>query len=183
MVLIDYEFALNQLSDNKSLLHKMLLKFSSEFASKPKAVRDMVAQDDLEQAKLNVHTAKGIAGNLGLKQLYQVATKLDAELKDTKPSDQLLDEYERCLIDTAGKILEITQDAGDMHRDLVAPTQSEKNSKADLLNKLSRNEFIDDKQLIDLVSGLALSEAESQQLIQLVEELQYPQAIDLINQR
>jgi hypothetical protein len=59
-------------------------------------------------------------------------------------------------------------------------TQAPETSKTELIKRLKRNEFIDDDTLLDMVSSLQLSESSCRNLITLIEDLQYPEAIAII---
>jgi HPt (histidine-containing phosphotransfer) domain-containing protein len=179
--ILNYEFALNQLGGNEALLIKMLGRFTSEFADVGVEVSALVAENNFDSAKMKVHTVKGISGNLGLQALFNSASYLDAELRVGKAEQSVLNDFSQLVITTCSEIKKIDSEESESgERDLTSSPLSLQNSKEELIKRLQRNEFIDDETLNDLINGLQTTEAEAQSLTQLIEELQYPQAIEII---
>jgi HPt (histidine-containing phosphotransfer) domain-containing protein len=52
-----------------------------------------VTVNNLEEAKHNVHTIKGTAGNLSLTALFEIATTLDNTLKENGDFQSLFEEF------------------------------------------------------------------------------------------
>ena len=177
--ILNYDFALNQLGGNEALLSKMLGRFVSEFADVSNEVTALIADNDFLNAKMKVHTVKGISGNLGLQALYDCATRFDALLRVSETNQTISDEFSRLVSDTCTEIQNKDLNVAS-ERNLKDSTHSLEQSKAELIKRLDRNEFIDDETLTNLIAGLGIAEADALNLIQLIEELHYPQAIDLI---
>jgi HPt (histidine-containing phosphotransfer) domain-containing protein len=178
--LLNYDFALNQLGGNESLLSKMLGKFSTEFEAVSSELKDLLAAGDTKSAKMRVHTIKGISGNLGLQALYECATEFDAQLREDRFQEETFQRFSSLVQETCVQIHEREQ-INTPEKSLVSPTLSKETSKLELTKKLERNEFIDDDTLINLVSGLSMSEEKSKELIELIEELQYQDALHLVS--
>ena len=177
--ILNYDFALNQLGGNESLLSKMLGKFSNEFASVSNELTALLAAGDTKSAKMRVHTIKGISGNLGLQALYECATSFDAQLREDNYQEDTFLQFSDLVEQTCAQIHEREQIEAPT-KTLVPPTLSLETSKLELTKKLERNEFIDDDTLINLVSGLSMSEEKSKELIELIEELQYQEALNIV---
>lgn len=180
--LVDVDFATAQLGGNVELLSKMLGKFCGEFCSTPQQVIDALAQNNHNDAKLKVHTTKGLSGNLGLKALYECSKILDQQIREEAIDPLQLEAFSTVMQDTIEciKNLDLTQ---------IAPTAfSPFNEKTDTSQAnefvlcLQRNEFIDDDKLFTYIDALPFDEAQKSQLKVLVEELQYDKAIEMITQ-
>ncbi len=179
--LLNYDFALNQLGGNEALLSKMLGRFVAEFAIVPSEISAFLESNDINSAKIKVHTVKGISGNLGLQALFACATQFETELRAGQSSQTTLLEFTQITSETCIEIQKIQQKETPTIEKNEASLAPEK-SKIELIKRLKRNEFIDDETLVEMVANLGLSESNSQNLMALIEDLQYPQAIAIIEQ-
>lgn len=185
--LVDIEFALSQLSGNSDLLSRMLIKFSDEFNSVPNKVIQALKLNDLQEAKLQVHTTKGLSGNLGLMALYDCSKKLDLQVRAGKVDDALLQSFADIMENTCEYIKNIDIEAKEPQSfsssdEPIADNFENNTGKHTFLERLKHNEFIDDESLFTYINALSLSEEQKQTLKGLVEELQYTKAIDMIKQ-
>lgn len=96
----DYAGACKRLM-NEKLLGRFLQKFPDDPSMR--LLMEAVKSENIENSFSSVHTLKGVAGNLGLTQLYQAAWNLTEQLRPRKEQadEQLLkvlvDEYHRTL--------------------------------------------------------------------------------------
>lgn len=180
--LVDIEFATSQLGGNSELLAKMLGKFCNEFRPVPQTVINALAQDDKSEAKLKVHTTKGLSGNLGLTALYECSKVLDQQIREDTIDPLQLEAFDKVMKDTIECIekLDLTQVASAVFSPSAQGNDEEQTQ--DFLQRLKRNEFIDDDKLFTYINALPFNEADKSTLKVLVEELQYAKAIDMINQ-
>lgn len=178
--LINLEFALSQLSGNSDLLFRMLHKFKTEFSKVPTQVRKLVDNSDLKEAKLKVHTTKGLSGNLGLMALYESAKKLDQSLRAGLVDHELIDKFDLIVQQTCDEIDRAELDAP------VGTSFTDKTPQEDLkslfIEQLKRNEFIDDETLHKYIDALSMSSEQKQQLQAMVEDLEYDSAVTFIKQ-
>ncbi len=179
--ILNYAFAVNQLGGNEVLLRKTLGKFVSEFEETSAEVTDLIDNNDLKAAKMKVHTVKGISGNLGLQALFDCTSKFDAELRSGEYSQETLQQFTLLVSQTCLEIKQM-ENAEDSEYQFREPTLPPEKSKIDLIKRLKKSEFIDDQKLMSLISGLGLLENDAKNLLQLIEDLQYHQAIELIEQ-
>lgn len=175
--LVDYEFGLSQLAGNAQLLNKMLGKFKAEFNDAPTFIKNKVNEGDLDAAKMKVHTVKGITGNLGLRALFESSKALETELKQGNTSEALIQEF--------AELMQASCDAIDRHiAGTAIPEQAATQTIVDAQEKLrellSRHEFIDDGLLNDLIASIDMSEDDKKQLVEMIEQLQYDQALAMI---
>lgn len=176
--LFDQEFALSQLGGNSDLLKRMLVRFEQEFTTVPEEVRTLIDKNEIKEAKMKVHTTKGLSGNLGLMALYESAKILDQHLREGSHTEALLEEFARIMKDTCVVLQNV---------DLATNTPAEFTTEVadnqhyeEFVQRLERHEFIDDATLHNYVNSLNMSEEDKKQLVSLVEELQYAKAIEII---
>jgi len=179
--LLNYDFALNQLGGNEALLSKMLGRFVAEFAIVPSEISAFLEGSDINSAKIKVHTVKGISGNLGLQALFDCATRFETELRAEQSTQTTLLEFTQITSETCIEIQKMQQKETPTVEKNEASLAPEK-SKIELIERLKRNEFIDDDTLAEMVASLGLSEASRKNLMSLIEDLQYPEAIAIIDQ-
>jgi len=177
--LVDLEFATSQLGGNKELLNRMLGKFTDEFASVPALVEKLIAENNVKDAKLKVHTTKGLSGNLGLTALFECTKKLDQQLREGEVDQAQLSAFSQIMLDTCEFIESIEGATSNVE---YKPSNESQNTqyKGVFLERLKHNEFIDDDTLHTYVDSLSLDPREKQELKTLVEELQYADAITIL---
>lgn len=180
--LVDIEFALSQLSGNSDLLSKMLVKFSDEFSAVPNKIIHALEQNNLTEAKLQVHTTKGLSGNLGLMALYECSKKLDQQIREGNIDQTQVQAFASIMHDTCEFLKIVNLDLKTPKNFSDAKPSINNNEKSIFLERLKHNEFIDDDTLFSYINALSLNEDKKQTLKELVEELQYAKAIDLINE-
>jgi len=179
--LLDIEFALSQLSGNSDLLSRMLIKFSDEFSAVPEKVELAIERNDIKEAKLQVHTTKGLSGNLGLMALYECSKELDQLIRDGEVNESHLQKFSSIMVDTCEhiKTIDLVENTPPTFSNTdFALNNTEKNK---FLDRLHHNEFIDDDTLFTYINALPFSQEQKLTLKGLVEELQYAKAIDMIN--
>lgn len=180
--LIDVNFALSQLSGNSDLLSKLLVKFSVEFIAVPTKIKNALASNDLKEAKLQVHTTKGLSGNLGLMALYECSKTLDQQMRDNEIDEAQIQTFTSIMEDTCEfiKTVNLSRNAPqEFNQEEISNSNDE---KLIFLDRLKHNEFIDDDTLFTYIDALSLNEEQKSTLKGLVEDLQYAKAIDMINQ-
>lgn len=177
--LVDVPFALSQLGGNSDLLQRMLQKFKNEFINIPSDVKALLDASNVKEAKLKVHTTKGLSGNLGLMALFECAKKLDQQMREENIDVSLLDTFDNLMKDTCDFIDSV--DLETKNAPEFSQTQNKQSHKQIFLERLQRHEFIDDATLHMYADSLNLSVDEKATLVSLVEELQYAKAIDIIN--
>jgi len=79
VVYINTEEGLSRLRNNTGLFAKLLRKFLDD--TNLKQLEDTVRDGDIENAKIAVHTLKGIAANLSLTELCEQCLKIETLLK------------------------------------------------------------------------------------------------------
>lgn len=78
---IDLQQALGVLNGDEKLLKQLLTKFKAQLANAITELEPSVNNEDSGAAKSIVHSLKGVAGNLGINQLYHYLSNLEQALK------------------------------------------------------------------------------------------------------
>jgi HPt (histidine-containing phosphotransfer) domain-containing protein len=182
--LFDSEFAVNQFSGNQSLLNKMLDKFCEQYATLPEQLLASIEQKDLTTAKRDVHTIKGVSGNLGMKSLHGASRNLEAIFQQARIAESDLTGFITTLNDTLTAIAQFkanhTLDEGSSAQESASSTASKQDARQLLLSSLKRNEFITHAKLGAWMGELSLSAEVLQQLHRAIDELDYEKAISLL---
>jgi len=77
---VDFAEGQRRLGGNAALYRKLLERFVKEQADTPARVRDSLEAGDREDAVRAAHTLKGVAGNLGMREVQERAAALEAVL-------------------------------------------------------------------------------------------------------
>ncbi|MBN1469853.1 MAG: response regulator [Fusobacteriaceae bacterium] len=78
----DVDEALNRISNNSKLYLNILEKFLNNNKNFISILKDNLEKDELDEAIRNIHTLKGVSGNLGSKIIYQLCLDFEKELKE-----------------------------------------------------------------------------------------------------
>ncbi|MBF0159641.1 MAG: response regulator [Magnetococcales bacterium] len=80
---IDQRYALNKLGGNRRLYRKLLLKFYETQQHTTGSLRKALADGEQAVALRMVHTLKGLAGNIGARELQDLCAKIELTLQST----------------------------------------------------------------------------------------------------
>jgi HPt (histidine-containing phosphotransfer) domain-containing protein len=182
--LFDSEFALNQFSGNQSLLSKMLDKFCEQYASFSEQLLASVEQNDLNTTKRDVHTIKGVSGNLGMKSLHQASRDLENNFQQTSVAESDIAGFITTLNHTLSAIAQFkaSSTAQEGSSEPISNTSSanEQNARQLLLSSLRRKEFITHTKLRAWMGDLSLTSDTLQDLQRAIDDLDYEKAISLL---
>ena len=94
---IDRATGLRRVAGNEALYGKLLLDFHRDYATSIDRIRAAIGEDRLTDAERQVHTLKGVAGNIGAMDLHRAAQELDSALRvgDLEKAGSLLPDVER----------------------------------------------------------------------------------------
>ncbi|MCC7280613.1 MAG: response regulator, partial [Chromatiaceae bacterium] len=79
---VDLPAALQRLGGSRELLLKLLRNFDGEWSGVVASVKAALAAGDLPQARLKVHTLRGVAANLSMDSVASAAAALEQALKE-----------------------------------------------------------------------------------------------------
>jgi len=83
---IDTAGALERVAGNKRLYRELLVGFANKQHALTSQTSAAIESGDHKLAERIVHTVKGVAGNIGLRELFQVAEKLERALRNGDPT-------------------------------------------------------------------------------------------------
>ncbi|GAA6185215.1 hypothetical protein NBRC116595_24630 [Aliiglaciecola sp. NS0011-25] len=177
--IIDLNFAVSQLSGNQSLLIKLLLKFNDQYQNLGQELVVLKEKNDLKAYKEVIHTVKGVSGNLGLNALHFASKKLETSVINQNDFTELEENFVNQLNATVNKINSLANDE-NASADTGAE-QADKSSQSILIEMLENNEFITPDKLNSLLADCAISEMEKQALHNAIGDLDYEEALSVIN--
>src|SRR6185312_9289065 len=79
---LDVKLGLSRVLGKKRLYSDLLLKFARDQTKAPQLLQEALDIGDLPTAQRIVHTAKGLAGNIGATRLQEQAALLEAAIRD-----------------------------------------------------------------------------------------------------
>lgn len=94
---VDWESGLKRLMGNEQLYRRLLSKFAAGYADVGERVREALRAGDRQKAHAELHTLKGVAGNLSLAPLadYVLAAEQAVKHDDVSHEGELIDAMER----------------------------------------------------------------------------------------
>ena len=174
--IFDAQFALNQFSGNQSLLVQILEKFIKQYQNFDTVLLECLQQEDFNAAKQEVHTIKGVSGNLGMKALHHECKELEDGLAN-KTTEQALTSFLKVFEQTLTLIQNYSTEKDVEVSPEVAPVQDD---KALLIAALKRSEFISESKMQNFGPSLNLSAVKLDELKQAIDNLDYVSAIQLL---
>lgn len=179
--ILDIDFGISQLSGNKALFVSLLKRFMSDYSGTPEQLREKIMSHQLDQAKIQIHTLKGVASNLGLKALQATCKSSEQAFKDSQcaieATEQIIEMFEQSRAEIRRVIDQHDADAARNHT-----LPDEHGHVATLIDKLTKNEFVAPQYVNLATSELNLSPADKSRLAQAINELEYATALDILKQ-
>jgi len=172
----DTQFAINQFSGNKFLLVQILEKFIKEYQYFDTLITEQLQQEDLQSVKKQLHTLKGVSGNLGMKALHQASKNFEESLANPETGYTLEN-----LLQVFKQTLTLIQSFSAKNGVEVPPEiTSQKDKKALLIAALNHNAFISESKIESYGQSLDLSTEKLNDLKQAIDNLDYCNAIALL---
>lgn len=174
--IFDAKFATNQFSGNQSLLVKILEKFSLQYQHFETELTEHLQQEELPTVKQQVHSLKGVSGNLGMMALHQACKAFERELSSQvtgHPIEKFLQIFKQTLI--------VIQDYSAKNASAASPEVApQQDNKAELIAALKRNEFISGSKMQRYLQSLDWPRDKLDALQQAIDDLDYASAIALL---
>lgn len=183
-VVLDIDFGLSQLSGNRALLLTLLDKFISEYQTLDKDLEKLVSNKEYDQAYSLVHTLKGVTGNLGLFALHHKSKSVEALIRNEKRLPDDYSDFVALLEQTVQAINglsaeeEVKTPVSEAPQDALADQALSQFSQA-----LKASEFISQTKLDQWMDALSLDEAKRQAIEDAVDELDYDEALALLESK
>ncbi len=86
---INVKQGVSKLNGDHSLYHELLLKFRQRNMGAADDIATLIAENNLELAREQVHAIKGVAGNLGAEQLFESAGELEQALNSGAGAEKI----------------------------------------------------------------------------------------------
>ena len=87
---VDEVEVLERLNDNLDLFNRMIIKFKETYTKSDEEIAMLIIQENYDDARIIVHSIKGVARNLGIFKLALVAEKLEKLLLDRAKNELLM---------------------------------------------------------------------------------------------
>ncbi len=94
---LNIEEGLSHVSGNKKLYLSLLTKVRDGYGDTVKEIKEAVEKGDRELSVRLAHTVKGVAGNIGAKEVQQAAAVVEAALKEESEKDDQLEKLDEVL--------------------------------------------------------------------------------------
>lgn len=170
------EFALRQFNGSCPLLIKILNKFKLEYLSFDEKFSELLQKGDTDTLKRDIHTLKGISGNLGMEALHHASKEFEPKLT-VNLEERLIVEYLELLSTTLTTITGFISNSNDTPE---AKPAIESSSKQVLISALKRNEFISEGKMQKFMDDLDLAPDVKDALKQSIDDFDYPSALQLL---
>jgi two-component system sensor histidine kinase/response regulator len=121
---IDVEVGLRYLGGEATIYRGLLLRFRSDFAGADRRVADLLSQGKVIEAEREVHSMKGLAGQMGAHELRNAAAALQAAIKAGDPkAEQALAVLADSLSTVIGGLAGLPEDQVDSPATVAAPPE------------------------------------------------------------
>ncbi|MEQ5807144.1 Hpt domain-containing protein [Alteromonas sp. NFXS44] len=206
--IINLEFGLSQLSGNKTLFLRLLQKFADEYQHASDKLQTLLDNCDWQEARVYIHTIKGVSSNLGINQLHLTCKEAENELKAQESVPASLPALKQTVVVTLDAIATLQANPALLddlqaaeaamnapaagHQDsepavatagtTVSPASDPQTGQAPaaFIQALEQSEFIAQDQLDSWLAATTQDPALQQTLRDAIDELDYDTALNLI---
>ena len=112
---VDEVEVLERLNDNLDLFNRMIIKFKETYTKSDEEIAMLIIQENYDDARIIVHSLKGVARNLGIFKLALVAEKLEKLLLDRAKNELLMS----CLVEFNNTLVEVLNEINKFEKDTV----------------------------------------------------------------
>lgn len=112
---VDEVEVLERLNDNLDLFNRMIIKFKETYTKYDEEIAMLIIQENYDDARIIVHSIKGVARNLGIFKLALVAEKLEKLLMDRAKNELLMS----CLVEFNNTLVEVLNEINKFEKDTV----------------------------------------------------------------
>lgn len=112
---VDEVEVLERLNDKLDLFNRMIIKFKETYTKSDEEIAMLIIQENYDDARIIVHSIKGVARNLGIFKLALVAEKLEKLLLDRAKNELLMS----CLVEFNNTLVEVLNEINKFEKDTV----------------------------------------------------------------
>jgi HPt (histidine-containing phosphotransfer) domain-containing protein len=95
---VDVAAGLQRIAGNKRLYRDLLTQFAVKHESTGRTISEALASGDRSKAEHLAHSLKGVAGNLGMNEIFQAAGKLEGAIRESQTGvEDLIEELTSAL--------------------------------------------------------------------------------------
>ena len=87
----DEDDVLERLNNNVDLFNRMIIKFKETYLKSDEEIAMLIIQENFDDARIIVHSIKGVARNLGIVNLAMIADKLEKLLVSKAENEFLME--------------------------------------------------------------------------------------------
>jgi polar amino acid transport system substrate-binding protein len=184
---IDIQAGLKITQGNKTLYRKLLIKFRDSQADFSEQFKQAQHDDDKEASARCAHTLKGVAGNVGAKDIQHAAAALEQACKESAPAEQL----EQLLATVEQGIAPVMSALSSLdHTNAPAPEDEQVLDPKKFRNLLTRLKTLleeDDAEATEIIDelqdlpGIGIHSALLKQLTTAVEAYDFDTAVELLH--
>ena len=88
---VDEDDVLERLNNNVDLFNRMIIKFKETYLKSDEEIAMLIIQENFDDARIIVHSIKGVARNLGIVNLAMIADKLEKLLVSKAENEFLME--------------------------------------------------------------------------------------------
>ena len=112
---VDEVEVLERLNDNLDLFNRMIIKFKETYTKSDEEIAMLIIQENYDDARIIVHSIKGVARNLGIFKLALVAEKLEKLLLERAKNELLMS----CLVEFNNTLVDVLNEINKFEKDTV----------------------------------------------------------------
>lgn len=109
---VDVAAGLQRIAGNKRLYRDLLIQFAVKHESTGTTISEALASGDRSKAEHLAHSLKGVAGNLGMNEIFQAATKLERAIRESQTGVEDLIEELTSALDRQSRNIHVAFPAG-----------------------------------------------------------------------
>ena len=163
----DKEAALNRFKGKAKSLLPLIELFLEDMPQRVAELKQAIAEQKQDEARIAAHTIKGVAANLSGLSLHRLGAEMEADARqsDWSALQQKLPELDKCYRQLAEKLQQYQQAQGAASQQPVFQEQKGDNNSVDkqqliarlqpVLEKLQQDEYIDSSELEPLKTPLS----------------------------
>lgn len=179
MTYFNSEFALTQLNGNNELLCRLLTKFNTDYGNAQQDIQTYLDSNNTDSASLLIHTIKGVAGNLGMIQLHELASAFEPKCKNAAATASEIADFGTTMTATIAAIKHFIDTEFSPQAALPQDANTEQVSQS-LESVLEKNQFIPPNKLAQYMQNLELEPNKKEDLVLAIQQLNYAAALTLL---
>lgn len=175
---IDTQTGLTRSSGNSDLYKKLLMRFANTYQDQA-AVSAALSCEDKETRKRNIHTLKGVSGNIGANELHQLSSELEQDLDNQELYTRLLSKLASLVAAIDSSFTELQEKATNSE---VVSSDYDADKFNQLVNAIEQSETEAVSMINQLDSGaqIGLSSGELSELARAVEEFDFERGLAIL---